>query len=328
MAVEIHNPKIPRRFKINDSLIEEFLIDPVAAAYCIFGVKLDAFQRVRLRKYWWIPEVIDSSGVSTGKTLVFWIYSNLRAILIGKHTVGVFYQTFSTGKEAFWNQYTKPWGQHPVFRAQLGRFDELGREAKSTQKSPSCYSFGFNNGSRVLMPAPSWLRDAQNLGSYRFNTGGIDEWTKVENTGTTGIDDQFLGRITETNWNQNHPIWCNHFKFLATAESQGHPAWRRYNRFLNRMRKGNPHVDVFSFNYKDYSDEEIEKGRTFKSKFRQENTMNQMKDQLERDHVMREVYGIWSKSGRGWYSAEAIDRAIELGRQLGFEVEHNVGLRN
>lgn len=328
MSVDIYTPKVPKRFVISDTIIEELLTDPVAAAYCIFGVKLDAFQRVRLRRYWWVPQVIDSSGVSTGKTFVFWIYINLRAVLLGQHTAGVFYQTFSTGKEAFWNQYTKPWGQRPIFRAQLGRFDELGRAAKSTLKSPSCYSFSLNNGSRILMPAPSWLQDAQNIGSYRFNTGGIDEWTKVENTGTTGIDDQFFGRITMTNWNQSHPIWCNHIKFLATAESQGHPAWRRYQRFVRRMKSGDPNVDVFSFSYKDYSNEEIEPGQTFRDKFRQENTMKQMKDQLERDHVLREVYGIWSKSGRGWYAPEAIERTVELGKQIGFEVEHDVGMRN
>ena len=327
--MDVHTPKLPKRLKITEGMIEDFLVDPVLAAYCIFGAKLDVFQAARLRLLWWIPEVIDSSGFSSGKTAIFWLYINLRVVLLGDHVAGVFYQTFQTGKDTFWGYYNSKWAAHPVFHAQMGGMDESGNESKkNTKKGPSCYSAYFHNGSKVMMPAPSWMQDARNIASMRLNTGAIDEWTKVEAGGGDGINSQFLGRITRENYNQHHPIWANHTKFIATAESQNHPAWRRYKTFIDRENKGDPNVAVISFNYKDYSDMSLGRGKTFKTQFRQQKQINQMHESLDRDHVLREMFGVWSRSGKGWYSQEAIDRAIALGVSLGFEIERDRALRN
>ena len=67
---------------LNQSTIDAFMRDPVLAATAIFGADLDVFQRVKLRLMWWVPELIDDSGISTGKTEVIWLAANLRCILL------------------------------------------------------------------------------------------------------------------------------------------------------------------------------------------------------------------------------------------------------
>ncbi len=50
------------------SELEAYIKDPVLATWAIFGAELDTFQAVRMRTMWWVPETIDDSGMSTGKT--------------------------------------------------------------------------------------------------------------------------------------------------------------------------------------------------------------------------------------------------------------------
>lgn len=305
---------------ISADLITDLLCDPVMAAYVIFGAQLDVFQRARLRAYWWIPDVVDSSGFSTGKSIVFWLFCNLRAVLLPDQHIGAYYYSFESGKQNFWAMYSSPMAQHPIFRSQLGRLDESGDEAKSMLKGPACYTASFANGSKILMPAPNWGQEARGQAGIRFNTVGIDEWTKVEATGTTGIDDQILGRCTRPSWNQHHPLWGNHTVFLATAESRAHPAWRRYSTFRKREAKGDPTAATISYSYKDFSNRPCATGKSFKEEYRITVKLNSMKAQFTREHFLRECLGIWARSGKGWYSEEALGRCVTLGRQLGTEV--------
>ena len=48
---------------LHQSTLEAYIRDPVLAAWAIFGMELDVFQAVRLRMMWWIPELIDDSGI-------------------------------------------------------------------------------------------------------------------------------------------------------------------------------------------------------------------------------------------------------------------------
>ena len=60
---------------LRQSEIEACIRDPVLAAWAIFNVELDTFQRVRLRYMWWVLELLDDSGISIGMTEIMWIWS-------------------------------------------------------------------------------------------------------------------------------------------------------------------------------------------------------------------------------------------------------------
>lgn len=316
----VYVPSAPRKLRITETMICDFLIDPILAARVILGVELDAFQRARLRTYWWVPEVMDSSGFSSAKSLTFFLYCNLRCILIPDQVVGVFYLSFESGKQIFWPYYRSPIAAAPIFRAQLGGLDEQGDEMKGTSKNPSCWIARFRNGNELRMPAPDWVKDARTQAGYRFNVAGIDEWTKVEATGTSGIDDQFLGRITRPSFNQHHPLWANHTKFLATAEHRGHLAWRRYQAFKRRVDRGDPTCAILNYSYKDYSLRRCHTGKSFKDEFRIDGKIKSMKEQFTPDHILRELFGVWSSSTRGWYTGESVTAAVARGRLLQSEV--------
>ena len=52
MSLNIHAPSVPPSLRITPTMWGDFLCDPVMAAEIIFGVRLDAFQALRLRYYW------------------------------------------------------------------------------------------------------------------------------------------------------------------------------------------------------------------------------------------------------------------------------------
>lgn len=82
---------------LRQSELEACIADPVFAVWLLFGVELDVFQAVRLRYMWWVPELIDDSGISTGKTEILWVWAQLRAILLpqpGRYPhriIGIYY---------------------------------------------------------------------------------------------------------------------------------------------------------------------------------------------------------------------------------------------
>lgn len=315
-------------------MVEDFLIDPVMGAKVIMGIDLDAFQALRLRTYWWVPNVIDSSGFGTGKSFVFWIFMNLRCVIIGDQWCYAYYQTFEAGKQIFWPYYRQY--RHPLFVAQLGRLDEEGESAgKDNTRGPACYIQHFKNESLVAMPAPNWLQEAKGQAGLTFNVAGIDEWTKVEtmakktNTravnaeGQTvgGINQQILGRVRRRSFNQHHLLWGNHRLFMATAESTMHPSYARVRAFQSEINKGNPNYAMISFSFKDFSNLPAPGGKPFKEEVPNWQTITDMKVQLTKTHFLREGLGIWARETKGWYSEEAVERCIELGKQLGTQPE-------
>lgn len=249
-------------------MVDDFLIDPVMGAYVIFGIKLDVFQAVRLRIMWWTPNVIDSSGFGTGKSLGIWLFCNLRMVIIGDQHVCTYFQDFQSGKDIFWPNYTTFDSRRaPIFAAQLGKLDAEGDvDGKDNSKGPACYKQYFKNESIQYMPAPGWITGAKGQAGRTFNVAVVDEWTKVETLtkkqsritnekGETvgGINQQILGRVRRASWNQFHPLWANRRIFAATAESMQHPAYRRYKNFLTQIKAGDPNYAVFSASFKDFS---------------------------------------------------------------------------
>lgn len=260
--------RVPRHLQITPTMVDDFLFDPVMAAYVLLGQKLDVFQACRLRLMWWTPNVIDSSGFGTGKSLGIWIFLNLRAMIIGDQHLCVYYQTFQSAKDIFWPYYrTFDRRRAPIFDAQLGKLDAEGdMDGKDNTKGPACYKQYFKNDSLVMAPAPNWFQDAKGQAGQTFNVVAVDEWTKVETmtkkTGRVtnekgdvvgGINQQIMGRVRRASWNQFHPIWGNHMVFLATAESMQHPGYRRYKNFLTAIKSGDPDYGLFTSSFKDFS---------------------------------------------------------------------------
>ena len=319
-------------------MVDDFLIDPVLGVSVIFKVKLDAYQASRLRYYWWVPNVIDSSGFGTGKSLTFWLFMQLRCIILGNQWVCAYYQTFEAGKKIFWPYYTQ-FNKRvaPLFHAQLGKMDMVGEvgDEKNNTRGPACYYQHYRNESRVMMPAPNWFQSATGQAGLTINVAGIDEWTKVEtmtkkNDQRTvnekgevvgGINQQILGRVRRECFNREHPLWGNHRLFLATAESMNHPAHARVRVFQKEIAKGNPNYALISYSFKDVSNLKSHTGKPFRDQIIDWTTIKDMQANFTKAHFLRECLGIWARETTGWYSEESLNRCVGAGISAGTEPE-------
>lgn len=314
--LNIHVPSAPAHLKITQGMWEDFLCDPALAARVILGFKFDAFQNIRLRYYWWVQEVEDHSGFSSGKTIVDWAFAQLRAILIPNQALGIYYPVFETGKKTFWTYYTAC--KSPLFHAQIGKLDHEGGETKRVAKTEGASSFEctYRNGNTLLLPAASFSRDAVTQASLRFNTIIVEEWTHIDAMGT-GIDDQIIGRNTRECWNQNHPIWGNHFVYSAPAKTRMHPGHVRHQTIERSWRNGSPKSHSFGFCYKDFSNLPALSGKSFRETWRIDSTIKNRKSKTAKADWLGESLGVWAASGKGWYNEEGILQCVTQGRQRG-----------
>lgn len=336
MAIEIHVPSRPKRLKLTLTMIEDFMIDPVMAAWVLMRVKFDAFQASALRTMWFTPDVIDTSGFGTGKSLRDFVFANLRCMILGDQKVWIYYQTFEAGKNIFWTKF-KDYNERtaPLFHAQLGKLDASGDEdGKDNTKGPACYLQHYQDGGLMAMPAPGWFQSATSQAGLTFNVALVDEWTKVETMRPAGqkfqlaggelaggIDSQILGRVRGASFNQFHPIWGNHRVFSATAESPSHPAARRMQTFRREIARGNPTYAIIHYCFKHFSNLKSHTGKPFKDQVPDWKTISNMKAQLASAHYQREVLGIWARETAGWYSESALNQCVQNGIAAGTEPE-------
>ena len=360
ITVSTGQARVPAHLKITSMMVDDFLFDPVMAAYVIFGVKLDVFQAVRLRLYWWCPDVIDSSGLGTGKSFVFWLFMQLRCVLLGDQWVCAYYQRFESMKSIYWPYYDSFRGTAPLFAAQLGQINFEGDpDGKDELKGPACYKAHYRNESISFGPAPDWVRGATGQAGLTFNVAGVDEWTKVEAMAksgkvvnekgnvVSGIDQQVIGRVRRKCWNQDHPIWCNRRIFMATAESMAHPGYSNYAKHLKEVENGNPNFAVFSGCFKDFSNIPTEtnirfadvkttqpdgeivterrllstRGKPFKQVVPDWKTLYTLNNRYTRAHWLREGCGIWARETQGVYSEDSVQRCVQAGLGSGLDPE-------
>jgi hypothetical protein len=312
----------PPQYRITPTLIDDCICDPVFAAEFFFREKLDEFQKCRLKICWWTPRFMDSSGFSSAKTRSLWILSNLRCLLIGDHVGGVYYQVFATGQKTYWAYFNEVASRSAWFRYNIGKPRIIGLDGKSDEegkaalKGPSCWTCDYRNGSQIMMPAAGFLQDAKTQAGIRLNDLWIDEWTKIMAGGSDGIDGQLVGRVTRHCFNKEHPFWCNHMGFLATAEDTMHPAYSRFKTFDEEAnQKGNPDYYVFSFSYKDYSDLPTRNGQSFKQVHREDKTLRDMRKNKSAGGFRQEGLGLWSVSGSGLYTGDMVARAYANGKE-------------
>lgn len=319
--MNLHVPAIPKILRITDTMWEELIWDPVLAAEVLLGYRLDVFQACRLRTYWHCTDVMDSSGYSSGKTVVDWVFCALRNLLLPEQDVGVYFPVFQTGKETFWRYFYTC--QSRIFHAHVGRLTQDGDEAgEGKVQGAAAFKVYYRNGGSLLMPAPSFMKRAETQASMRFNTLVIEEWPKIDvnDSGHEGIS-QLIGRCTAKSYNKHHPIWANHIIFSGTAETNLHPGVKRYRQFVREQASGNPNWEHLSFSYKDYSDRPFKDGRTFAEVFRIDKNILSLKSQHSPADWLGEGLGIWSENGQGWFSEEMLLAAIAQGTRAGVRPE-------
>ena len=312
-------PKQPEGLRVSHDMWVAMLCDPVMAAFVIFGVRLDAFQAARLRKYWWGLIGMDNSGVGSGKTIVIFLFVGLRCILLPDQVAAIYYPTFGTGKNEFWEYFARfaLSRSAPVFQSQLGNplkmdaGDEVAGDG--TTHGPDCYKAFFRNGNRLLMPAPSFAKDAVTQASLSLNTLVIEEWWQVD-AASDGINKQLIDRARRPSWNQFHPIWGNHILFSGHAQTLMHPGAARYKAHARQAAAGNPIYVNMSYSYKDYSRLISEEGRSFQDKYRNEVSITTKRNSSSSAAWLGQGLGIVGMSGTGWFTEEAILRAQANGR--------------
>ena len=277
--------------EIEQKWMEQFFFDPVMAAYVLMGAKLDVFQQARLRFYWFCPEVIDSSGVGTGKTEVQFVYLMLRCMLMPGHLAAIYFPNFQTGKDTFWVKFADYEERSPVFAAQF-RKGQKADEEKANQRNPGAWIRTFKNGSKLFMPAPDFKGDSKNQASRDFNTVVIDEYLRAADQGE-GIDKQIVDRARRKSFNKLHPVWCNHVKFLGHAESPQHKEYQRLKAFKGAIRDGSSRHALITFSYRDWSEE-------LARMYREDNLIASQKRKMTRDAFRRQYLGIWTIDGTNY----------------------------
>lgn len=322
--MEILVPSIPKRLSITQTMMEDIICDPVLGGKLIMGREYDAFQKARLRYYWWFPDVIDESSFSTGKTLVDFDYVQLRCIIITNftglpHWAGVYYPTFETGKNTFWPYYATT--RAPIFRAHLGSTEDdlaANKRKRSKSEGAACFKAYYKNGAQVLMPAPSFLKDANTQASLRLNTLLVEEWTHID-ASSDGIDGQLIGRVTRDSFNREHPIWSNHRTFTAPAKPVHHPSNERVVKHKAEVRKGNIKFHYIRWCYKDWSNRKSATDKSFREEYRDDATIRRLKVSMGKADFEGEGLGVRRRSGKGWYAEELLYPCRRTGLELGIE---------
>lgn len=287
---------------LKQSHLEAYIRDPVLAAHAIFGADLDVFQRVRLRMMWWVPELIDDSGISTGKTEILWLWAQLRAILLPQPSpyphriIGIYYPTLESAKSNFAPKYQKYIETCPVFRNELRRMHggKLGYQSLS-----GAIQWVYRNGSIVQCPAANYQQDAKNQASKRFHDVGVDE-AKEADLGSQALDAQILGRVTAPGWNNKHPVFANHVVLMGHAEDpDSHPFYKRVKAFRALIRDGSQNHAIITSSFRDWTGK-------FQKDFRPDGMIRTAKLTMHKARFAQQWEGLWEHGTEDWYEANDV----------------------
>ncbi len=290
---------------LRQSELEAFIKDPVLAAWAIMGAELDTFQAVRLRMMWWVPELIDDSGISTGKTEILWLWAQLRAILLPQprpyphRIIGIYYPTLDSAQSNFAPKYAKYIETAPVFRRELRPMHggKLGYQALK-----GAIQWVYRNGSIVQCPAANYAQDSKNQASKRFHDVGVDE-AKEADGASDGLDRQILGRVTAPGWNNAHPVHANHVVLMGHAEDPDtHPFYRRVKAFRSLIRDGSQNYAIITSSYRDWS-------KNFQKDYRPDSMIRRDRLTMSRARFRQIWEGIWEHGTEDWYDSKDLRNA-------------------
>ena len=290
---------------LKQSTLEAYIRDPVLAAWAIFGVELDVFQSFRLKMMWWVPEVIDDSGVSTGKSEILWIWAQLRAILLPQpgrfphRIIGIYYPNLELAQTVFMPKFEKYAQLSKVFRAELKptHGGKLGYQALK-----GCIQWVYRNNSVVQCPAMNLLQNSENQASKRFHDLGLDE-AKVMDGASSSLDNQILSRGTAPGWNNNHPVHGNHLVLMGHAEDPDtHPFYRRVKAFRSLIRDGSQNHAIITSSYRDWSPE-------FQKNYRPDRQIRRDRLTMSRAKFRQQWEGVWEHGTEDWYDSKDVTAA-------------------
>lgn len=290
---------------LKQSEIEAYIKDPVLAAWAIFGANLDTFQAVRLRYMWWCPELIDDSGISTGKTEILWLWAQLRAILLPQphpypyRVIGIYYPSLESARSNFLPKYEKYIDASEIFRNELRQMHggKLGYQNLS-----GAIQWVYRNGSVVQCPAANYAQDAKNQASKRFHDVGVDE-AKEADKGSQGLDSQILGRVTAPGWNNKHPVWANHVVLMGHAEDpDSHPFYRRVRAFRALIKDGSQNHAIITSSYRDWS-------KKFQKDYRPDGMIRTAKLTMTKVRFRQVWEGLWEHGSEDWYESADLRKA-------------------
>lgn len=299
---------------LRQSEIEAMLRDPVLATWVFFGIELDTFQGAIMRLLWFTPEVIDSSAISTGKTMRAVIWACLRAILLPNpanwkvpgRRIGVFYQS-SGNAEAVFKKEMDQLTEYPgarMFRRELRPMHggRLGfRDAKGV------LTWTFRNGGFIACPPTDLMKKGQTLAGQRYHDGLIDEFPEFDAKGDA-IDEQILGRINEQPYNPRHPVWCNHRLLMGHAQDpDSHPSYKRIRAFRELIRGGSQSHALVTSNPYDWTDKRetfINRRSTAMAEIRRDKLV------IGRARIDQKWGGAWVAGSEDWYDAQIRQRCL------------------
>lgn len=291
---------------LKQSEVEAYLKDPVLAAWAIFGAEMDVFQAVRLRFMWWVPELIDDSGVSTGKTEILWIWAQLRAILLPQpspyphRVIGIYYPTLESAKSNFLPKYQKYLETAPVFRNELRPMHggKLGYQSLN-----GAIQWVYRNGSIVQCPAANYSQESKNQASKRFSDVGVDEAKEADGC-SNGLDSQILSRVTAPGWNNAHPVWANHTVLMGHAEDPDtHPFYRRVKAFRALIRDGSQDHAIITSCYRDWT-------REYRQKYRPDGKIRTARISMTKAAFRQQWEGLWEHGSEDWYDSTELRKAV------------------
>jgi hypothetical protein len=289
---------------LKQSEIEAFIKDPVLAAWSIFGgLELDVAQRVRLRTMWFVPEVHDDSGIYTGKTIVSWIWVQLRCILLpsprgfAPRIVGVFYQDINSANSVFKPYFKKFIDACPVYRNELSR-----QHGKTIGYRPfgSGFEYIYKNGNSVFCPAIGMKEDAAKIASLRVHDGFVEEAKEID-LKSDALDNQILSRINADCWNPQHPVWTNHKVLVGHAEDPAtHPSYKRHQVSKAKIWDGDQDVAVITSSFRDWTPKFI--------RFRKDKEIRTARLSMSGAKFSQRYGGLWEYGTEDWYDAKVLEK--------------------
>jgi hypothetical protein len=287
------------------STARKLIADPVMAAEVLMGIKLDTYQGAKLKNWWFAPDVMDHSGVSTGKTELLFIWAHLRLTLLPLpmldkgRIVSIYYIALGTAQQTFLPKVEEYLRRSRFYENEIAR----QRGGAFYRQFKNVIIIEYRNGGRLQLPAGDFMKDSENQASMRFNDLALDEGALIETKGK-GVDEQLLQRNTMESFNPNHPIHCNHTLFLGHAEDPSHPYHARYLAMRREYRRRCSQDSLtITASYKDYSPE-YHKKYGVPVQRRHEKDIARGKDPA----LLAQIYeGLWKRGSRGLYPGHLRD---------------------